>query len=136
MRILSAPMPFFCGIDKRHLASAMEDLADECIVVDLDKNMVSLGTTTRPLPRLPRFIYQQLTSKIEADAGHVHREVRSLRKDDDTSEMGIHLPPGLKSMPDAMWESRLCLFDEAFMLMYTPGEIRKNWLNGEAATSD
>ncbi len=134
--ILSAPMPFLCGIDKRHLASTMEDLADECIVVDLDKNMVSLGTNTRPLPRLPRHIYQRLKSKIEANAGHVHREVRSLRKDDDTSEMGIHLPPDLKSMADAMWESRLCLFDEAFMLMFTPEERRKNWLNGEAATSD
>jgi hypothetical protein len=133
--ILSAPMPFLCGIDKRHLASTMEDLADECIVVDLDKNMVSLGTNTRPLPRLPRYIYQRLKSKVEAHAGHVHREVRSLRKEDDTSEMGIHLPPDLKSMADAMWESRLCLFDEAFMLMFTPEERRKNWLNGEAAVS-
>ena len=134
--ILSAPMPFLCGIDKRHLASTMEDLADECIVVDLDKNMVSLGTNTRPLPQLPRYVYQRLKSKVEANAGHVHREVRSLRKEDDTSEMGIHLPPDLKSMADAMWESRLSLFDEAFMLMFTPEERRKNWLNGEATTSD
>ncbi|KAL7428922.1 hypothetical protein ACHAXH_002782 [Discostella pseudostelligera] len=134
--ILSAPMPFLCGIDKRHLASTMEDLADECIVVDLDKNMVSLGTNTRSLPRLPRYIYQRLKSRVEAHAGHVHREVRSLRKEDDTSEMGIHLPPDLKSMADAMWESRLCLFDEAFMLMFTPEERRKNWLNGEAASSN
>jgi len=30
-----------------------------------------------------------------------------------------------------MWESRLCLFDEAFMLTFTPEERRKNPLNGE-----
>ncbi|KAL7537211.1 hypothetical protein ACHAXR_007661 [Thalassiosira sp. AJA248-18] len=129
--ILSAPMPFLCGIDKRHLADTMEDLADECIVVDLDKNQVSLGVKTPPLPRLPKYIYQRLKNKVEHNAGHVHREVRSLRKDDDTSEMGIHLPPELKSMADAMWESRLCLFDEAFMLTFTPEERRKNWLNGD-----
>ena len=129
--ILSAPMPFLCGIDKLHLNDAMEDLADECIVVDLDKNMVSLGTNTPPLPTLPKYIYQRLKNKVEANAGHVHREVRSLRKGDDTSEMGIHLPPDVKSMADAMWESRLCLFDEAFMLMFTPEERRKNWLNGD-----
>jgi len=124
-------MPFLCGIDKRHLADTFEDLSDECIVVDLDKNMVSLGTNTRPLPTLPKFIYQRLVNKVENNAGHVHREVRSLRKDHNTSEMGIHLPPDVKSMADAMWESRLCLFDEAFMLMFTPEERRKNWLNGD-----
>eukprot|EP00579_Thalassiosira_antarctica_P013794 CAMPEP_0201947094 /NCGR_PEP_ID=MMETSP0903-20130614/54759_1 /ASSEMBLY_ACC=CAM_ASM_000552 /TAXON_ID=420261 /ORGANISM="Thalassiosira antarctica, Strain CCMP982" /LENGTH=1385 /DNA_ID=CAMNT_0048490219 /DNA_START=26 /DNA_END=4183 /DNA_ORIENTATION=+ len=129
--ILSAPMPFLCGIDKRHLASAMDDLSDECIVVDLDKNMVSLGVKTAPLPRLPKYIYQRLKNKVENNAGHVHREVRSLRKVDNTSEMGIYLPPDVKSMADAMWESRLCLFDEAFMLMFTPEERRKNWLNGD-----
>ena len=129
--ILSAPMPFLCGIDKRHLADTMEDLADECIVVDLDKNMVSVGTNTQPLPNLPKYIYTRLKNKIEGNVGHVHREVRSLRKDDNTSEMGIYLPPDVKSMADAMWESRLCLFDEAFMLMFTPEERRKNWLNGD-----
>ena len=33
--ILSAPMPFLCGIDKRHLADATVDLAEGCVVVDL-----------------------------------------------------------------------------------------------------
>ena len=129
--ILSAPMPFLCGIDKRHLSEAMGDLADECIVVDLDKNIVSPGVNMKPLPSLPKYIYQRLRNKVESSAGHVHREVRSLRKEDDASEMGIHLPPELKDTADAMWESRLCLFDEAFMLTFTPEERRKNWLNGD-----
>uniref|UniRef100_A0A7S3DVC3 dDENN domain-containing protein n=1 Tax=Entomoneis paludosa TaxID=265537 RepID=A0A7S3DVC3_9STRA len=37
-------------------------------------------------------------------------------------------------MAEAMWESRLCLFDEAFHLMYTPEETRKNLLNGNDAS--
>jgi hypothetical protein len=129
--ILSAPMPFLCGIDKRHLADTMEDLADECIVVDLDKNQVSLGVKTPPLPTLPRYVYNRLRNNVEANAGHVYREVRSLRKDDDTSEMGVHLPPEVKFIADSMWESRLSLFDEAFMLTFTPEERRKNLLNGD-----
>ena len=124
-------MPFLCGIDKRHLTDTMEDLADECIVVDLDKNQVSLGVKTPPLPTLPKYIYQRLKSRVEHNAGQNYREVRSLRKDDDISEMGIHLSPEVKSTADAMWESRLCLFDEAFMLTFTPEERRKNWLNGD-----
>ena len=43
-KVLGAPMPFLCGIDTRHFADMMEDLADECIMVDLVKNMVSVGT--------------------------------------------------------------------------------------------
>ena len=120
-----------CGIDKKHLASTMEDLTEDCIVVDLDKNQVSLGTGTAPLPALPRQVRGRLADRLERHVGHVHREVRSLRRTDNTSEMGIHLPPDVKSMADAMWESHLSLFDQAFRLMFTPEERRKNWLNGD-----
>ena len=133
--ILSAPMPFLCGIDKRYLAHTLEDLSMECIVVDLDKNQVSLGVKTPPLPSLPKHIYKALYEKLEENAGGVYREVRSLRKSDDTREMGIYLDPEVKAMADAMWDSRLCLFDEAFMLTFTPEERKKNWLNGEDFTS-
>ena len=129
--ILSAPMPFLCGIEKRHLADTMEDLAEDCIVVDLDKNQVSLGVKTPPLPTLPRYIYQRLYNKVERNAGGVYREIRSLRSKDNTSEMGIYLDPEVKSMADAMWESRLSLFDEGFMLTFTPEERRKALLNGD-----
>ena len=133
--ILSAPMPFLCGIDKRYLAHTLEDLSHECIVVDLDKNQVSLGVKTPPLPSLPKHIYKSLYEKLEENAGGVYREVRSLRKTDDTREMGIYLDPEVKAMADALWDSRLCLFDEAFMLTFTPEERKKNWLNGEDFTT-
>ncbi len=129
--ILSAPMPFFCGIDKASLAEALYDLSPECVVVDLDKNLVTLGPETEALPPLPPQQAASLRSQLEMNAGMVFREARSLTKNDDYSDNGIHLPAHVKSMAEGMWESKLSLLDEAFHLMFTPEESRKNLLNGD-----
>jgi pentatricopeptide repeat protein len=128
--MLSAPMPFLCGIDKTNLAAALEDLSRECVVVDLDMNLVTLGPGTAPLPPLPPQMEIMLRSHLEDNAGMVFREARSLTKHDDYSDRGMHLPHHVKQMADAMWEGRLCLYDEAFHLFFTPEESRKNILNG------
>lgn len=128
--MLSAPMPFLCGINKASLAEALYDLSRECVVVDLDKNLVTLGPDTDPLPPLPPAQAESLKSQLHQNAGMIFREARSLTKNDDYSDSGSHLPPHIKSMAEAMWEGKLCLFDEAFHLMYTPEESRKNLLNG------
>lgn len=128
--ILSAPMPFFCGIDKASLAEALYDLSPECVVVDLDKNLVTLGPETEPLPPLPPQLASCLRSQLEENVGMVFREARSLTRSDDYSDSGSHLPSHVKQMAEAMWEGKLCLFDEAFHLMFTPEESRKNRLNG------
>jgi len=128
--ILSAPMPFLCGIHKGNLADALCDLSRECVVVDLDKNLVTLGPDTAPLPPLPPQMKATLVGRLEENVGMVFREARSLRKNDDYSGSGEKLQPHVKSMADAMWEGRLCLFDEAFHLFFTPEESRKNLLNG------
>jgi hypothetical protein len=106
------------------------DLSRDCVVVDLDKNLVTMGPSTPPLPPLPEFYMDQVSAKLEENVGVVFREARSLTKNDDFSERGQHLAPHVKMMADAMWESKLCLFDEAFHLSYTPEEARKNTLNG------
>lgn len=128
--ILSAPMPFLCGINKANLADALYDLSAECVVVDLDKNLVTLGPDTEPLPPLPPYQESCLRNQLEENAGMVFREARSLTRHDDYSDSGSRLPSHIKQMAEAMWESRLCLFDEAFHLMFTPEESRKNLLNG------
>lgn len=128
--ILSAPMPFFCGIDKASLAEALYDLSPECVVVDLDKNLVTLGPETEALPPLPPQQASSLKSELEINAGMVFREARSLTRNDDYSDSGSHLPSHVKQMAEGMWESKLSLFDEAFHLMFTPEESRKNLLNG------
>ena len=128
--ILSAPMPFFCGIDKASLAEALYDLSPECVVVDLDKNLVTLGPETEPLPPLPPQQASSLKSQLENNVGMVFREARSLNRNDDYSDSGSHLPTHVKQMAEGMWEGKLSLFDEAFHLMFTPEESRKNMLNG------
>ncbi|GKZ00619.1 hypothetical protein MPSEU_001014000 [Mayamaea pseudoterrestris] len=132
--ILSAPMPFLCGIHKENLADALYDLSAECVLVDLDKNLVTLGPETAPLPPLPPFQASVLQTHLEVNCGMVFREARSLTKNDDYSDCGTYLPNHIKMMAEAMWESKLSLFDEAFHLYFTPEEARKNHLNGNDAS--
>jgi len=128
--ILSAPMPFLCGINKANLADALYDLSSECVLVDLDKNLVTLGPDTEPLPPIPPGQKNTLKQQLEDNVGMVFREARCLTKNDDYSDSGAHLPNHIKLLAEGMWESKLCLFDEAFHLMFTPDEARKNLLNG------
>lgn len=128
--ILSAPMPYLCGIDKYNLPTALFDLSRECIVVDLDMNQVTLGPLTPPLPPLPKHLVSSLRSKLEKNAGMIFREARCLSKSDDHTERGIHLSHHVKKTSDAAWEGRRCLFDDVFQLYYTPDETKKNLLNG------
>jgi pentatricopeptide repeat protein len=128
--ILSAPMPFLCGIHKSNLADALYDLSRDCVLVDLDKNTVTLGPDTPPLPLLPPVQESILRGQLEKNVGMVFREVRSLTRTDDYSDAGQNLHGHIKLMAEAMWESKLMLYDEAFHLTFTPEQLRKNLLNG------
>jgi hypothetical protein len=128
--ILSAPMPFLCGIHKANLADAMFDLSRDCVLVDLDKNTVTLGPDTPALPPVPPQCDGKLRNELEVNVGMIFREARSLTKYDDYSESGSLLPPHVKLLAEAIWESKLCLADEAFHLAFTKDEYRKNHLNG------
>ncbi|GAX14387.1 hypothetical protein FisN_11Hh155 [Fistulifera solaris] len=132
--ILSAPMPFLCGIHKANLADALFDLSRDCVLVDLDRNLVTLGPDTAPLPPLPPVQAETLRRELDQNVGMIFREARSLRKTDDYSENGLHLPNHIKLMAEDMWEAKLSLFDEAFNLVFTPDQIRKNILNGNDAS--
>eukprot|EP00549_Striatella_unipunctata_P022772 CAMPEP_0118707264 /NCGR_PEP_ID=MMETSP0800-20121206/21091_1 /TAXON_ID=210618 ORGANISM="Striatella unipunctata, Strain CCMP2910" /NCGR_SAMPLE_ID=MMETSP0800 /ASSEMBLY_ACC=CAM_ASM_000638 /LENGTH=592 /DNA_ID=CAMNT_0006610039 /DNA_START=272 /DNA_END=2047 /DNA_ORIENTATION=+ len=89
-----------------------------------------MGPSTPPLPPMPAAYEVALRQKLQENVGFVFREARSLTKRDDFSDRGQHLAPHVKLMADAMWEGRLCLFDEAFHMAFTPEEARKNILNG------
>lgn len=129
--ILSAPMAFLIGIDKQFLSEAFQHLSEECIVIDLDTNQVQFGPNTPAVPKLPTAMAHNLNLQLHQNAGMIFREARSLRKDDDFSDRGQHLLPHVKQMSDACWESKLCLYDEAFHLAFTPGQARNSdFLNG------
>jgi hypothetical protein len=128
--ILSAPVPFLCGIHKANLADALYDLSRDCVLVDLDKNTVTLGPDTPLLPPLPPYQESLLRTQLEENAGMVFREARSLTRDDDYSDSGQNLHGHVKLMAEAMWESKLMLYDEAFHLIFTREQQRKNILNG------
>eukprot|EP00590_Aulacoseira_subarctica_P012049 CAMPEP_0172437008 /NCGR_PEP_ID=MMETSP1064-20121228/72025_1 /TAXON_ID=202472 /ORGANISM="Aulacoseira subarctica , Strain CCAP 1002/5" /LENGTH=1483 /DNA_ID=CAMNT_0013185441 /DNA_START=124 /DNA_END=4576 /DNA_ORIENTATION=- len=130
--ILNAPFPYLCGIDKSNLPAALMELSPECIVVDLDKNYVSFGPMTPPLPALPLQHNSTFHKKLDDAAGMVFKEVRCLNRSHDTGNMGLNLPSHVKDVADASWEGTLSLFDEAFHLYFTPEESRKNLLNGDA----
>jgi hypothetical protein len=126
--ILSAPMLFLCGINKANLANTLYDLSRECVFVDLDKNLVTLGPDTVPLPPIPPVQKAALRSQLKDNVGMVFREARSLTRKDDYSDSGMHLPSHTKLMAEAMWESKLSLYDEAFN---SPSGCRL--LNGRSA---
>ena len=128
--MLSAPMPYLCGLYKQNLPDALLDLSRECIVVDLDTNQVTMGPSTVSLPPIPYGYANELKKKVEENAGMIFREARSLTKNDDYSDRGQHLPSHVKMMADAMWESKLVLYDEAFHLAFTPEQAKRNFLNG------
>ncbi len=92
---------------------------------------MQFGPHTPPLPKLPTNMGQTLMLQLHQNAGMIFREARSLRKDDDFSDRGQHLLPHVKQMADACWESKLCLYDEAFHLAFTPEQSRNSdFLNG------
>lgn len=128
--ILSAPMPYLCGMDKRDINHSLCDLSNECIVVDLDTNQVTFGPDTKPLPPIPLQLTKNLHAKMTDNAGMIFREARSLTKNDNFSNRGQHLPIHTKVMADAMWDSKLSLYDEAFQLAFTAEKARDDFLNG------
>lgn len=132
--ILSAPMPYLCGIVKTNLADALYDLSRDCVLVDLDKNTVTLGPDTLALPPLPPYQEAALHAQLDENVGMVFREARSLTRSDDYSDSGQNLQGHTKLMAEAMWESKLMLYDEAFHLVFTPDQTRKNLLNGNDGT--
>jgi hypothetical protein len=51
--MLDAPMPYLCGISRENFQYAVGDIGDDAIVVDLDRNMITLGSNPVDLPPLP-----------------------------------------------------------------------------------
>lgn len=136
MPILAAPTSFIVGVDKRYFNEALQHLSNDCVVVDLDNNQVNLGTQMRKIPRIPNGFEKELKEVLEQNAGMIFREARSLRKEDDHSDRGQFLQLHVKEMSDAMWESKLSLYDGSFHLAFTTDQSKNpDFLNGDDNTN-
>ena len=51
--ILSAPVPYFCGVLRSVLPSALMDMSQEAIIVDIDYNTLTIGPATPESPPFP-----------------------------------------------------------------------------------
>ena len=72
--MLDAPMPYLCGISRKIFASAFLDLAEDVVLVDLDKNEVTMGPETPELPDLPQRRAVKLERALENNVSDIFCE--------------------------------------------------------------
>ncbi|KAL9180662.1 hypothetical protein ACHAXT_011115 [Thalassiosira profunda] len=124
--MLDAPMPYLCGISRENFPYAVEDISDETVVVDLDRNVITLGPNTADLPPLPQNRRKKLEAALKANAGEVFWEARNLAKADVLRVRASGDERTLGTMLDkagAVWEERVQTRDEAFSLAHTPDSV-------------
>ena len=67
--MLDAPMPYLCGISRENFQYAVGDIGDDAIVVDLDRNMITLGSNPIDLPPLPHKHRMKLENALQSNVG-------------------------------------------------------------------
>lgn len=78
--ILDAPFPYLCGVCAENINSFADDIGDETIVVDLDRNLVTPGPCTPQFPPIPEGRRQKLESALQKAAGDVFWSARDVTK--------------------------------------------------------
>jgi len=79
-QILDAPFPYLCGVCTENISAFMNDIGDETIVVDLDRNVVTTGPCAPHLPPLPVGRREKLEAALETAAGEVFWKARDATK--------------------------------------------------------
>jgi pentatricopeptide repeat protein len=88
-----------------------------------------MGPMTPDIPCLPLDYEDALRYILEKNAGRYFREARSLTKNENLFEKGVPLANDLKKIGQAVWESRLMLYDDASTLIFTD-KAKSDYLNG------
>ena len=121
--MLDAPMPYLCGISRQNFPYSVGDIGDETVVVDLDRNIITLGPHTPELPPLPHKRRMKLGAALEKNAGHVFWNARGLTQEEAESIRRSGDENALKVMyekADALWHEKMSTIDEAFNLAHAP----------------
>ena len=121
--MLDAPMPYLCGISRENFPYAVADISDETVVVDLDRNVITLGPETPELPPLPHKRRLKLENALKANCGEVFWEARNLDKAQVLQVRSLGDSAGLSSLlrkAGAVWDERIRTRDDAFSMAYLP----------------
>ena len=124
--MLDAPMPYLCGISRDIFPHAVGDISDETVVVDLDRNLVTLGTNTLDLPILSHRRKMKLESALEKNAGDVFWNARGLTKSEVETVRSSGDENALAKMlgtADAVWDEKVSSMDDAFNLAHSPDSL-------------
>jgi len=78
--MLDAPFPYLCGVCAENIDSFADDISDETIVVDLDRNSVTPGPCTPQFPPIPEGRREKLESALEKAAADVFWSARDVTK--------------------------------------------------------
>ena len=124
--MLDAPMPYLCGVSRENFPHAVRDISDETVVVDLDRNVITMGKHTPDLPVLPHRRKLKLEAALEKHAGDVFWKARGLttaqveqaRSSTDDTALARML-----GMADAVWDEQICTIDDAFNLAHAPDSM-------------
>jgi hypothetical protein len=139
--LIDAPMPYLCGISRDNLTpDVIGDISEETIMVDLDKNIITMGHLTPPFPPMPLKRRSKLEKALNSNAGDIFWEARGLSTSEvvngfvvdglDNHTMINHTNK-LMEKAGRVWEEKLRSYDDAFNLAYTPDS--ETLLNGQNA---
>jgi hypothetical protein len=135
--MLDAPMPYLCGISRENFQYAVGDIGDDTVVVDLDRNMITLGTDPVDLPPLPHKHRVKLEHALENNVGDVFWNARGMTKEDATailhSSDNEHISDTLANA-HSLWNEKIRSVDEAFNLAHAPDSA--SMLNNDDANLD
>lgn len=119
-------MPYLIGISRENFPYAVGDISDETVVVDLDRNVITMGDRTPELPIIPQRRKMKLEETLEKHAGDVFWNARGLT----TSEVeqarldgDENLLDKLLGMADSVWDEKICTMDEAFVQAHAPDSM-------------
>jgi len=126
--MLDAPMPYLCGISRDNLTHAIEDISDEAIVVDLDKNVITIGKRTPSNPPMPLKRKTKLEDTLRRNATEIFWNTRGLSEMDVEDEKPAAEVKKIMAKADRVWQEKIRTYDDAFNLAHAPdSQTCLNW---------
>jgi len=131
--MLDAPMPYLCGISRDILPHAIGDISDETIIVDLDKNIITVGTNTPTIPVMPTKRKTKLEHALIGNTRDIFLNARGLNESDLQDEKPFAEANKIMEGADRVWQEKLQTYDDAFNLAFAPNS--ENAINGKNNTA-